>query len=282
MELHKPSSEKSKRPLRTFKRWKNLLRGARKKAENAEESEITPVLPVPPFPISVPAESSEPQADGPTGHQPTWLIEGPSAPPNFDSWRKGRRTGAPYGSKAEASGDSTIPARVETVIRAAPSPADAGGDDIVPGPSTSIYTPVEAGGATRAKGESNSGGTLSAVDGNGPQDAAETNLHKPHTELPGRQELVRDKPAATEDASAKSPPGSRADRQERVSGSDRCYTSPGYEWATSANGYDWEARRKFYGSDNPTLGVAYQREMKRREAHAEEVIQKLRRTGRSA
>jgi hypothetical protein len=38
------------------------------------------------------------------------------------------------------------------------------------------------------------------------------------------------------------------------------YTTPGYEWASAKNGYDWESRKVFYGPGE-TLGDAYQQQM---------------------
>lgn len=53
------------------------------------------------------------------------------------------------------------------------------------------------------------------------------------------------------------------------------YTTPGYEWASASNGYDWEARERFYGYDNPTMGEAYRRQMERRREITEANMTKL-------
>ncbi|KAB5531163.1 hypothetical protein GE09DRAFT_377231 [Coniochaeta sp. 2T2.1] len=51
-------------------------------------------------------------------------------------------------------------------------------------------------------------------------------------------------------------------------------TTPGFEWASSSNGYDWESRKVYYGSDNPTMGQAYQRQLRQRELMREEHLTK--------
>ncbi|KAB5575423.1 hypothetical protein GE09DRAFT_592746 [Coniochaeta sp. 2T2.1] len=51
-------------------------------------------------------------------------------------------------------------------------------------------------------------------------------------------------------------------------------TTPGFEWASSSNGYDWESRKVYYGSDNPTMGQAYQRQLRQRELLREDNLAK--------
>lgn len=51
-------------------------------------------------------------------------------------------------------------------------------------------------------------------------------------------------------------------------------TTPGFEWASSSSGYDWESRKVHYGSDNPTMGEAYQRQLRQRELTREENLVK--------
>lgn len=51
-------------------------------------------------------------------------------------------------------------------------------------------------------------------------------------------------------------------------------TTPGFEWASSSSGYDWDSRKVHYGSDNPTMGEAYQRQLKQRELTQEENLVK--------
>jgi hypothetical protein len=53
------------------------------------------------------------------------------------------------------------------------------------------------------------------------------------------------------------------------------YTTPGYEWASASRGYDWDARKQFYGTDNPTMGEAYERELRRRDLHLETVRENM-------
>lgn len=51
-------------------------------------------------------------------------------------------------------------------------------------------------------------------------------------------------------------------------------TTPGFEWASSSSGYDWESRKVHYGNDNPTMGEAYQRQLRQRELTREENLVK--------
>jgi hypothetical protein len=54
----------------------------------------------------------------------------------------------------------------------------------------------------------------------------------------------------------------------------RKYTTPGYEWATRSNGYDWDSRREIYGG-NVLLGEHYERTMRQRRENVEWTHRKL-------